>query len=362
MVKTIALGDWMKRLPVSFSLSDAIPHLHSGHAFPWDFLSSLFSERFDLPHLSVKPSHTQWKVGLDAREGLGEDPYILGFDIAPFPGNAFWMMSKEDMKKWVSWLWKREPFLGAESLQEGFYRYTILRVLSTLQEIDTFQEVTPIFNEHVRFPEEKALVIDMEIHNSSSSAWGRLVLSSELVRSFTAKRNAPPRFLSVERATSISLIAPIIAETLSFTLPELKAIKKGDFLPFDNPFRSEKGFLCLGKTPFFQVRIAENKIHLVNYAVYYQEKNLMEQKIPSPILADKEASAALKEVPMPLTIELARLRITLEQLIQLAPGSVLDLPIHPEQNVILSINGQKVGTAELVTIGDTAGIRILELG
>ncbi|MCC6127583.1 MAG: FliM/FliN family flagellar motor switch protein, partial [Chlamydiae bacterium] len=61
-------------------------------------------------------------------------------------------------------------------------------------------------------------------------------------------------------------------------------------------------------------------------------------------------------------VELARLKMTLERLTQLAPGNVLELPIETDQIVILSVGGKKIGKAELVYLGENLGVRILELG
>jgi len=70
---------------------------------------------------------------------------------------------------------------------------------------------------------------------------------------------------------------------------------------------------------------------------------------------------SLKELPVHLTVELSRIRITLEKLMELTPGNLIELPIHPDQAVKLTVNGQLVGNAELVHLGETLGIRILNL-
>jgi flagellar motor switch protein FliN/FliY len=61
-------------------------------------------------------------------------------------------------------------------------------------------------------------------------------------------------------------------------------------------------------------------------------------------------------------VELARLKITLDKLMSLNPGNLLELPIHPDQGVTLTIHGQKVGKGELVYLGEVLGVRILEIG
>jgi type III secretion system YscQ/HrcQ family protein len=69
----------------------------------------------------------------------------------------------------------------------------------------------------------------------------------------------------------------------------------------------------------------------------------------------------IKELPLSVTIELARLKTTLGELLKYAPGTTLELPITPEQNVTLTVNGEIVGKAELVSLGEHIGIRILEM-
>jgi flagellar motor switch protein FliN/FliY len=80
------------------------------------------------------------------------------------------------------------------------------------------------------------------------------------------------------------------------------------------------------------------------------------------LAASEEEAVALKKLPILVTVELARLHITLEKLMQLAPGNLIDLPVHPDQAVKLTVNGQVVGQAELVHLGETLGLRILSLG
>jgi flagellar motor switch protein FliN/FliY len=156
---------------------------------------------------------------------------------------------------------------------------------------------------------------------------------------------------------------------------EWKKIKKGDFLLLDKGSydpRKQTGaaYLTLGQTPLFQVKIKQNKMQLIDYAFMYEEE--MQNKNPPPpepspgeaelLAASEEVALAVKELPIFVTVELARLRITLEKLMQLTPGNLIELPIHPDQAAKLTVNGQLVGHAELVHLGETLGLRILDLG
>jgi len=61
-------------------------------------------------------------------------------------------------------------------------------------------------------------------------------------------------------------------------------------------------------------------------------------------------------------IEIGQIQMTMEKLLLLEPGNVLDLNINPENGVDLVVNGKRIGKAELVRLGESIGIRILELG
>ena len=92
----------------------------------------------------------------------------------------------------------------------------------------------------------------------------------------------------------------------------------------------------------------------------------MENKQGNPTRKEKHPEegevVALKELSLYVTVEIAKLKITLDELMHLNPGNTLELPVHPDQGVSLTVNGQKVGRAELVHLGEQLGLRILEIG
>ena len=67
------------------------------------------------------------------------------------------------------------------------------------------------------------------------------------------------------------------------------------------------------------------------------------------------------QVPLTLSIEVAKLNISLEKLVELAPGNVLKTGVYPEQGVRLSLNGRVIGKGELLQVGDALGVKIIEL-
>ncbi|HKE00360.1 MAG TPA: FliM/FliN family flagellar motor switch protein, partial [Planctomycetota bacterium] len=62
-----------------------------------------------------------------------------------------------------------------------------------------------------------------------------------------------------------------------------------------------------------------------------------------------------------ITVELGRVRVPLEQVTRWTPGSVVELARTSDQPVDVLVNGTPVARAEVVTVGDHYGIRVVEL-
>lgn len=67
------------------------------------------------------------------------------------------------------------------------------------------------------------------------------------------------------------------------------------------------------------------------------------------------------DIPISVVIEVGRIQLSVGKLLELQPGNLLDIGIKPENGVDLVVNGKCVGKAELLRIGDTLGVRILDL-
>jgi len=108
------------------------------------------------------------------------------------------------------------------------------------------------------------------------------------------------------------------------------------------------------------------------------EEKVPEEKVPEEEVVEEEAEAVAgvkavpeeekkapvkpEEISVNVIIEVGQLKMNVQKLIELQPGNLLELGIHPEKGVDLTVNGRRVAKGELLRIGDTLGVRILELG
>lgn len=91
-----------------------------------------------------------------------------------------------------------------------------------------------------------------------------------------------------------------------------------------------------------------------------------ETKLPDQPTDVQQAAPEKKlspdEIPLSIIVEVGRVQISIQKLMELQPGNLLELDVHPENGVDLIVNGMRIGKGELLKIGDTLGVRILDMG
>ena len=98
-----------------------------------------------------------------------------------------------------------------------------------------------------------------------------------------------------------------------------------------------------------------------------QENPMSENEAPQGEGGDKEAAAApadpdaaTRKLPVEVAFEVGRMQLPLGKLAELQPGYVFPVPAQLEgANVTIRANGEAVGQGELVSVGDTLGVRLL---
>src|SRR5690554_6946583 len=86
-----------------------------------------------------------------------------------------------------------------------------------------------------------------------------------------------------------------------------------------------------------------------------------------PLDSSAAANSAMNEldiimdIPVKLSVELGRTRITIKQLLELAQGSVVELDGLAGEPMDILINGYLIAQGEVVVLDDKYGIRITEI-
>ena len=73
------------------------------------------------------------------------------------------------------------------------------------------------------------------------------------------------------------------------------------------------------------------------------------------------SSRWLADIPVQLTLEMARIQLTADQIIQLRAGHLLELQRKPSDPINLTVEGKVIATGELVEIDGSLGVRIISI-
>jgi flagellar motor switch protein FliN/FliY len=87
----------------------------------------------------------------------------------------------------------------------------------------------------------------------------------------------------------------------------------------------------------------------------------MEAKTPQSAGESARRLDMLLDVPLEVNVELGRTRMTIQDLLQLGPGSVIELDKVAGEALDILVNGRLVARGEAVVVNDKFGIRITDI-
>lgn len=359
-----------RRMALYLEETGIVPLFGQTPSFDWKQYATDLEKYF--PHFSMDLREQRMLDSDQILEGLGSDPEITPVLLSPLTVPFFWVMSKEDVATCTSLLLTGEtatPF-SSQILQEGYYRYLLLEALHEAKKREPLSHLTAQLCEKGEILAESAFCIDVQISLSQQTCAGRLViplsLKNELIRHFAELPDVP---VSVERTRELELLTGLQVGLFHMDLKDWKTLQVGDAVWLDRGSydpKKEQGVatLMLGSIPIFQTRVEKNRLTILEYAFYYEESMEGEknpEEIESASSDTNEEVVAIQNYPVTVAVELGRLKITLEQLMRLSAGNTLELPIHPNQGVSLTVNGRLVGRGELISFNDALAVRILEI-
>lgn len=100
----------------------------------------------------------------------------------------------------------------------------------------------------------------------------------------------------------------------------------------------------------------EQAIDAATAAVNVQTGQL--QELEDGPAGDPIGLGSLMNVPVRLTVQVGRTRLTLAQLVQMGPGALIPLDREAHEPADILVNGKIVARGEIVTIDDRYGVRI----
>lgn len=420
-----ALLEWKQLLADVLQEAKIIPLWGSPPPFPWEEFAEALSKEWNLPGLQIKSLKTSWNKKQEALRGLGTQPLVIPLEVAPLEGYDYLAISKEDMLLLTQAALQPSPSKETldVSLARGFYQFLLLKALRIFSESGSYPDLHIKMAEDHPLPSEPFLTCDIALSWETGRIYAKLLLSRSFLaglRDFY--RVESTAFLQSPAAAHLSVPLSLVVGYSSLPLTQWKQANVGDFLRLDTctlspVHKSGKAQLFLYETPLFAVAIKKGKVSLLDYAFYQEESNSMkdeyldesgeaggeeeefpaeeemegdveegeyEEEIPpsdeeSDELASSEETPeeyeappassedmqqviASAEIPITLVVEVARLSMTLNKLLEMQPGNVLELAVHTDNGVRLCTGGKCVATGELIALGETVGVKITKIG
>lgn len=392
--------DWIKQVDLALCELEEKPQFGNPALFDWKLLEKRLQELFKTSKLKIEHHEKGWLSEDALVSEMGENPLLLTFEWTPLAAPAYFVTTDHDLKRLMAKLLggeKEAAYFYDPSLIQGFYHYFAAEMLRTVEEVGFASSLSPRLKGvegavQAGIGSEACFVMDVSIALQDQNFWGKVLLPDSFRRDWKSYfSNLPPPPLSDELRKKIWVDVSLEVGHTQLSFQDWKEVRTGDFILLDHcsydPSGSKGGVvLALNQTPLFRGRFKEGGIKLTEYPRYEEvglsmdenpfeeEENAPEEDLYEDQLRDEneeevvpttpappEPTLSAEQLPIQLTVEVGRLRMTAKELMDLSPGNLLEVNVAPEQGVDLVVNGKKVGRGELIRLGETLGVRILSL-
>jgi flagellar motor switch protein FliN/FliY len=345
--------DWLNLVEKALEKNEQLPSLEENFPFPWADASHAVGAGIKLTGLQLSSTHAGWKKHDQALKGLGEKQFIISVEMAPIEGSVFFAMSEHDAAYLTTHsLSEHKEGFSNIKLREGFYHFLLLKSIEAIDHLKIFKEASLHFSTQHTLPMEEAFCIDINCALSEKTLHGRLICPQSFLDGFKAFQPMQKgTLLSSESTQQIDVSLRCEVGHTAISQEEWDKVQVGDFVildrcTYDPSEQKGSATLMLGTTPLLIARMKPEGMKVLDFAFYKDEEGSPE----APASSD-----------LTLTAEIGHMSMPLNKLLHLEPGMMIDLPMSPEQGIDLTLSGKKVAKGELLKLGETLGLRILDI-
>jgi flagellar motor switch/type III secretory pathway protein FliN len=376
---------WIKQLQEAVEATIDTPVWGKTPIFPLEYFKNELKAHFQLSNLDIEIVSADWKNAEDVLKQCGHQPQIIGIECAPVKTPCYLVMPKEEIAMMTSWLIAPDAPKGGFhdlDLQRGFFRFFLLDTLLLLKNLNLYEGISIRLSDEPLIP-SKSYVVDIAIKNAPLQVIARLILPGHFQKEF--HHHFENVKIPLEKRINVDelfLNFSISCGTIHQTAHALKKARSGDVLLLTHSSyqpQSKKGYfkLQLGNKPLFQVKVKEDHLKILDYILLNEEspmdqdnENAFDDEISEELDSAIDEDLGLREqdnqeslvdpnhVKLTLVVEIGRFDMTLNQLLELKPGSSLPFSKRPEEGVVLRLNDKKIAEGELIQIGDLIGVKI----
>ncbi len=379
---------WLKQIQEELSFSHKIPLWGAPPTFPWEHFSRELETSLDIPGITAEVHKSALLSPDEFLLNLGKKPVIKTLELSPLSGTVHFIIAHESLEKVSSLALSPQESpvskgFSDPQLQEGFFEYLLLAASDSLSRIGSYPDLQIHWLETKPLPHSSSLSCDLSLKMHGQTFLARLLFSPAFHEAFSEhfKSDLPNLFASPLLDT-VKVALKVETGSCLLSKSAWDKLLVGDFLildtcSYDPQLRKGTLNLTLGKTPLFKVKIKKDGLKILDYCTYYGDTMTMDEDSDlDSIFPDEESlehtdetSAPAKEmlsssleISFPIVVEIDRISMPLKKILNLAPGNIVELPMHPEQGVYLTVHGKKIAKGELIKLGDAIGVKIAEIG
>ena len=387
-------NQWVQKIEHILTEKRKLPIIEDSFPFPWEDAGNKLSTALGLKELKLIPQSSEWKSHEESLSGMGAHPSILEIELMPLGKSIFWVIPQEGVIELTASLLsedgQKEKF-SDPSLQEGYYHFVMLEALEAIHNLKICKNLSPQMRFFPNMLQEESLCVDIALSFYPKTVYGRVVIPRSFLTAF--KTHEPLQKQSLLQKDEVKHLEFILRlETGSVVLDkqDWHKVSPGDYMILDkcsyDP-EEQKGsvLVYLEGTPILQARIKPDGIKVLDYIFYSEEKpepsTIKTVPKPSPIQEHLNTEGLIEnteeekmweetpqeealqehlitEEPVKVDIEADHIRMSLEKILELKPGHLLDIVVKPELGVNMLIENHHVGKGELIKLGETTGVRI----
>ncbi|WP_201456530.1 type III secretion system cytoplasmic ring protein SctQ [Chlamydia sp. 17-3921] len=338
--------------------------------FPKEECQQKLKEKFRLEDVEVSVGFRGPLTAAQATSEFGVHLLVQPMLAQPWKqGEFFFLTSEEDLQKLMvavfndtslaSYFYEKDRLLG-------FHYYFVAEICKLFEELEWVPSLSIKVAEDAAFSAknlpEIMQVVEVSCRLDGNSFRFRLLLPEATFQScqeFFSGLNQEFDIKNIDLTRLLSLCVEV--GYCQLNQEEWEQVVIGSFITLDSclydPETEESGaMLSIQKQQFFGGRFLDAKsgdFKITSYPSLNPEE--------TPLSEDQNVSAAPFPGNCKLVVEVARYQLAIDEFLKLAPGSILNLGVHPVRGVNIILNGEKVGRGEIISLGDVLGIRVLEV-
>lgn len=397
---TLNAYNWLRKLPRSLESSKETPLFGVDKVLDLEPLQGQLEKVLGLKGVAIEVAPPELREAVASKNAFV-------FQVNPIQEPVYLELAQESLDRLISELFntKQHETLSNESLKLGFQNFLFMEAIDAFQKASVLKGLTPAYSGNEASLEPDARwVVPLSISWEGGSISGKLLFSDSFREGFKELFGDKTFLPSKKLRSSIFLDVHVEIGRTTLTRSQFYDLNIGDFVilescqvePGENKGRA---ILTVNGTPAFRAKLKDGGLKILETPQfneigtpmstppededfeeedeeeeYFEEEEALPENEETEAIETEETTSQVttassiqqkpfkaSDIPLNIVIEAGRFQMTVDKLSSLEPGNVIDLNISPNDGVDLVVNGISVAKGELLKVGESLGVRIVDI-